>query len=271
MRKTVVVRGGGDLATGVVQKFYRAGFKVVILEKEKPLAIRRTVALCQGVYDREHQVEEMTILLAQSPDECSEVWKQGKIPILIDPEGKWIEEMKPDIVIDGIMAKKNLGTHKNMASITVALGPGFVAGEDVDAVVETKRGHHLGRLYFKGSAIDNTGIPGELEGITTERVVYAPCSGKVKHIKDIGDEVKEGEGIFCIDDFKVSSPLDGTLRGLIHEGLMVREGMKCADIDSRKEAKEYCYSISDKARAIGGATLEATLILLNEKGDDHDF
>jgi len=138
-------------------------------------------------------------------------------------------------------------------------------------VVETKRGHHLGTLYFKGTAIDNTGVPGELEGITRKRVVYAPCSGKVKHIKDIGDEVREGEGIFYIDDFKVNSPLDGILRGLIHEGLMVREGMKCADVDPRKEAIEYCYSISDKARAIGGATLEATLILLNKKGDDHDF
>ena len=269
--KTVVVRGGGDLATGVVQKFYRTGFKVVVLEKEKPLAIRRTVALCQGVYKREHQVEDMKGILVQSLSECTEVWKQGKIPILIDPKGKWIEEMKPDIVVDGIMAKKNLGTHKNMAPITIALGPGFVAGEDVDVVVETKRGHHLGRLYFKGSAIENTGVPGELEGITHERVVYAPCSGKVRHIKDIGDEVKKEEGVFYIDDFKVSSPLDGTVRGLIHEGLMVREGMKCADIDPRKEAKEYCYSISDKARAIGGATLEATLILLNEEGDNHDF
>ena len=269
--KIVVIRGGGDLATGVIQKFYRTGFKVVVLEKEKPLAIRRTVALCQGVYDKEHQVEDMTTFLVQSTDECLEVWKQGKIPILIDPEGKWIEEMKPDIVVDGIMAKKNLGTHRNMASITIALGPGFVAGEDVDVVVETKRGHHLGKLYFKGSAIDNTGIPGELEGVVKERVVYAPCSGKVTHIKGIGDEVREGEGIFYIDDFKVISPLDGTLRGLIHEGVMVKEGMKCADIDPRKEAKEYCYSISDKARAIGGATLEATLILLNKKGDDHDF
>lgn len=260
----VVVRGGGDIATGVVQKFYRQGFRVVILEIEQPLAVRRTVALSTAVYTGETQVEDLIAYKINSPKACEEIWNQGKIPILIDPKGEHIRTLKPAILIDGIIAKKNLGTHKRLAPVTIALGPGFEAGVDVDVVVETMRGHHLGRLYFTGMALPNTGIPGEVGGKTEERVIYAPCSGKVTHVRRIGDQVKEGEGIFYIDDFLVLSPISGTLRGLIHEGLSVKKGLKCGDIDPRDHHTIDCTRISDKARTIGEATLKATLMMLEE-------
>ena len=260
----VAIRSGGDIATGVVQKFYRSGFPVVILETPQPLTIRRTVALSTAVYTGEFQVEDMTACRVNSYKECEEIWKQGRIPILIDPEGECIKDLKPTILIDGIIAKKNLGTYKNMAPITIALGPGFEAGVDVDIVVETMRGHNLGKLYFKGRAMANTGIPGEMNGKSAERVVYATHSGKVKHIKKIGDWVEEGERIFYIGECLVLSPMSGTLRGLIHEGILVKKGLKCGDIDPRPRHTVDCYSVSDKARAIGGATLEAAMMMLKD-------
>ena len=265
--KTIVaIRGGGDIATGVAQKFYRSGFKVVILETSQPLTIRRTVALSSAVYTEEFQVEDMIACRANSHKECEEIWEQGKIPVLIDPEGESIKCLKPTILIDGIIAKRNLGTYKNMAPITIALGPGFEAGVDVDVVVETMRGHNLGKLHFKGRAMENTGIPSEVNGKSVERVIYATHSGKVNHIKKIGDWVEEGEGIFYIGEFLVPSPVNGTLRGLIHEGLLVKEGLKCGDIDPRLQHTVDCYSISDKARAIGGAALEAAMMMLRREG-----
>jgi len=264
--KTIVaMRGGGDIATGVVQKFYRSGFPVVILETPQPLTIRRTVALSTAVYTGEFQVEDMIACRVDSHKECEEIWEQGRIPILIDPEGEFIKDLKPTILIDGIIAKKNLGTYKNMAPITIALGPGFEAGVDVDIVVETMRGHNLGKLYFEGKAIANTSIPGEVNGKSAERVIYATHSGKVKHIKKIGDWVEEGEGIFYIGECLVPSPIKGTLRGLIHDGLLVKKGLKCGDIDPRPRHTVDCYSISDKARAIGGAALEAAMLMLSNK------
>ena len=270
--KTIVlVRGGGDLATGVVQKFYRAGFKVVVLETEKPLAIRRTVSLCSAVYEGEYQVEDMHACLVASPKECQKVsraWEQGKIPILVDPKAEQLANLKPQILIDAIMAKKNLGTHKDMAGVTIALGPGFEAGVDVDVVIETKRGHDLGKLYFKGAAFPNTGIPGEIDGKSKERVIHAPCSGIIKHNKEIGSQVKKGEVIFFVGEKEIHSPLSGTLRGLIHEGLSVNKGLKCADIDPRIVD---CYSISDKARALGGAALEAAMMLIRAPSMTHSI
>jgi xanthine dehydrogenase accessory factor len=260
----VVVRGGGDLATGVIQKFYRAGTRVVILEKAEPLAIRQTVALSTAIYRGEFQVEDMVAYKINSAKECEAIWEQRKIPIIVDPKGETLKDLKPTILIDGIVAKKNLGTHKDMAPIIIALGPGFEAGVDVDVVVETMRGHNLGKLYFTGTAISNTGIPGEIEGESKNRVIYAPNSGVVKHIKEIGDWVVEGDEIFYIDDVLVKASIKGVLRGLINEGSSVKKGIKCGDIDPRPYREVDCYSISDKARAVGGATLEAAMMLLNK-------
>jgi xanthine dehydrogenase accessory factor len=259
----IVVRGGGDLATGIVQKFFRAGFPVVILETPAPTAIRRSVALCEAVYDGSARVEDMVCLRVSSIDQLESCWQSGTIPLLIDPSGAAIEQMRPSAVIDAILAKRNLGTHRGMAPITIALGPGFCAGEDVDAVIETMRGHDLGRLIFKGCAAPNTGIPGEIGGKSGQRVIHAPASGTIVHKKQIGDVVQSGEVIFTVNGTEARAPFTGLLRGLIREGLEVSQGMKAADIDPRTDID--WRTISDKARCLGGAALEAYLAMSNEQ------
>ena len=267
-RETVVVRGGGDIATGVVQKFYRAGFNVLILETEKPTAIRRTVALCEAVYDSVSTVEDISCHKITRMEEAKACWEKGVVPLIVDPDGTSIAEIKPEAVIDAILAKRNLGTNRSMADITIALGPGFTAGEDVDAVIETKRGHDLGRMILKGQAKPNTGIPGDIAGESLRRVVYSPAAGEVKHKKQIGSIVKAGEVLFQINgtDIKpveVRAPIDGLLRGLISDGLLISENTKAADIDPRKDINWRC--ISDKARCVGGAALEAYFYLKSTK------
>jgi len=250
----IVVRGGGDLATGVVQKFFRAGFPVVILETSAPTAIRRSVALCEAVYDGSAQVEDMNCRRVSDVNELEGCWQQGVIPMLIDPSGETIGQIRPSAVIDAILAKRNLGTHRGMAPITIALGPGFCAGKDVDVVVETMRGHDLGRLIFKGCAMANTGVPGEIGGKSGQRVIHAPVSGTVVHRKQIGDVVQRDEVLLTIEETEVRAPFAGLLRGLIREGAIVPKGMKIADIDPRTDVD--WRTISDKARCLGGAALE---------------
>lgn len=257
----VAVRGGGDLATGVIQKLVHAGFKVVILETTKPLAIRRTVALCTAVFQGVQRVEDLEAVLVSSISDCYVSWNNNQIPMLIDPEAKALTELKPTVLVDAILAKKNLGTNKTMAPITIAMGPGFSAPEDVSVVVETMRGHYLGRLYFEGSAIPNTGTPGEIGGKSSERVIHSPTSGQVKHVKKIGDVVKKEEILFFVDQVAVKSPLDGVLRGMISDKVTCQKGLKCGDVDPRPVEQVDCFTISDKARALGGAVLEATLLL----------
>jgi len=252
----IVVRGGGDLATGVVQKFFRAGFPVVILETSAPTAIRRSVALCEAAYDGSARVEDMICRkVSNNIEEIENCWQEGTIPLLIDPSGFAIEKIRPSAVIDAILAKRNFGTHRGMAPITIALGPGFCAGEDADVVIETMRGHDLGRLIFKGSAAANTGIPGEIGGRSAQRVIHAPASGTVVHKKQIGDIVQSGEVIFTAGGIEARAPFTGLLRGLIREGLNVPQGIKAADIDPRTDVD--WRTISDKARCLGGAALEA--------------
>jgi xanthine dehydrogenase accessory factor len=258
----IVVRGGGDLATGVVQKFFRAGFSVVILETSAPTAIRRSVALCEAVYDGSAQVEDINCRRVSNTDELDGCWQSGAIPLLIDPKGETIEKFRPSAVIDAILAKRNLGTHRSMAPITIALGPGFRAGEDVDIVIETMRGHDLGRLIFKGCAAPNTGIPGEIGGKSGQRVIHAPASGTVVHKKRIGDVVQRDEVLLTIEGTEARAPFNGLLRGLIREGAAVLKGMKIADIDPRTDVD--WRTISDKARCLGGAALEAYFILCND-------
>jgi len=255
----IVVRGGGDLATGVVQKFFRAGFPVVILETAAPTAIRRSVALCEAVYDGFAQVEDMSCRRVSGLNELEGCWQQGAIPLLIDPLGETIGQIQASAVIDAILAKRNLGTRRGMAPVTIALGPGFCAGEDADVVIETMRGHDLGRLIFKGSAMANTGIPGEIGGKSGQRVIHAPVAGNVIHKKQIGDVVESGEVLFTIEGTEARAPFTGLLRGLIREGLAVPKGMKVADIDPRTDVD--WRTISDKARCLGGAALEGYLYL----------
>ena len=261
MGELVVVRGGGDIASGVIQKFHRSGFRVVVLEVERPSFIRRKVCYGEAVYLKEMVLEGSRAVLAEDMNGISHILDRGDIAVVVDPEGEIIKKLNPLAVIDAILAKKNLGTTMDMASITVGLGPGFEAGKDVKAVVETMRGHSLGRLILHGRAMENTGIPGEVGGYGRERVIYSIADGIIKNIRDIGDIVEEGEVLANIGDVQVKSPIAGVLRGLIRDGYRVSRGLKIGDVDPRVEQKENCYTISDKARNIGGASLEAVLYL----------
>ena len=256
----VVVRGGGDLASGVIAKLYHSGFQVVVLECRMPAAIRRTVSFSEAVYQKEVTVEGITAKLADE-EIVERILAEEKIPVLVDPEGDWIRRWNPDIVVDAILAKRNLGTRIEMAPVTIGLGPGFVAGKDVHAVVETKRGHDLGRIYYRGSAIPNTGVPGVIGGVAAERVIYAPAEGILTGCRMIGDLVHKGEVIARIGDCPVQASIDGILRGILPDGFPVKQGLKMADIDPRLEERDNCRSISDKARCIAGGVLEAVLHL----------
>lgn len=261
MNNLVVVRGGGDIATGSIQKLYRSGFPVIILEVKNPTAIRRKVAFSEAMYDGLTTVEGITCQKANSLDDIFSILKNGKIPIIEDETCNVVKLVKPVAIIDGILAKKNLGTRKDMAPITIALGPGFYAGVDVDVVIETQRGHDLGRIILDGYATENTGVPGIIGGYGIERVLHSPVNGIIENICDIGDEVKKGQVIATIGNNYVEATIDGILRGIIRNNYPVTKGLKIADIDPRLEEKKNCFTISDKARCIGGSVLEALLYL----------
>ena len=268
MKNLIIVRGGGDLATGTIYKLKKSGFQVLILEVQNPSAIRRNVAFCEAVYQGTQTVEDMTCYLVESVEQAEQFINEGKLCVLVDPMGESIARLKPLAVIDAILAKKNLGTNRNMAPITLALGPGFVAGEDVDAVIETKRGHNLGRVLWEGAAAPNTGIPGIIGGYGKERVIHCPAKGILRNVKKITDTVSRGEVIAVVEtedgNVPVEATLDGILRGLIRDGYPVHVGFKMADIDPRAEEYEICFTISDTARSIAGGVLEA---LLQRKGE----
>jgi len=268
MKNLIIVRGGGDLATGTIYKLRKSGFPVLILEAANPSAIRRNVAFCEAVYQGTQTVEDMTCHLANSLEQAEAFLKEGKLTVLVDPMGDAIAKLKPLAVVDAILAKKNLGTNREMAPITVALGPGFTAGVDVDAVVETKRGHNLGRVLWSGSAAANTGIPGAIAGYSKERVIHSPAKGILRNVKHITDTVAKGETIALVETengpVPVEATLDGILRGLIRDRYPVNVGFKIADIDPRAEELDNCFTISDKARCIAGGVLEA---ILQRKGE----
>ena len=263
----IVVRGGGDIATGTIHKLYRCGFKVVILEIENPSSIRRAVCFSEAIYDEKSIVEGVVCEKANNIDEIYNILDKGNIPIVIDPYGKYIKTLKPLAVVDAILAKKNLGTNKFMAPITIALGPGFCASCDVDIVIETMRGHNLGRIIEKGYAKENTGIPGEIKGVSKERVIYSPISGTISNVKQIGDIVKKGETIAYIDNTEVKASIDGVLRGIIRDKSNIKSKLKIADIDPRKEEVKNSFTISDKARTIAGGVLEA-ILYMKQKHED---
>lgn len=265
MENLIIVRGGGDIATGTIYKLYKCGFPVLVLEIAAPSAIRRNVAFSEAVYQGSQQVEDVTCVLAKDTAEACSLLEQGKLVMLVDPDGTCISELKPMAVVDGILAKKNLGTTTAMAPITVALGPGFEAGKDVNAVVETMRGHSLGRVIYDGMAIPDTGAPGAISGYTKERVIHSPAAGIMKNVSKVTDTVEQGQVIAVIENEEGSVPvyatIDGLLRGLIRDGYPVTEGFKIADIDPRIKEYNNCFTISDKARCIAGGVLEAILHL----------
>ena len=262
----VVVRGGGDIASGAIQKLYRSGFKVLVLETETPSAIRRKVAFCEAVYEKEIEIEGIKTRLVDNNEEIQDCWNSDIVPVMIDSRGKVIERLKPLAVVDGILAKQNFGTKRSMAPITVALGPGFSAPEDVDIVIETMRGHNLGRIIEDGRASENTGVPGIIAGFGIERVIYSDYSGVITNIEKIGNVVEKGDVIAVVGDNEIYASISGVLRGIIRDGYKVKKGLKIADIDPRISEKDNCFTISDKARNIGGAVLESILYLKKKKG-----
>lgn len=268
----IVVRGAGDLATGTIHRLKKAGFRLLVLEAEHPAAIRRQVALSEAVYAGSARVEDveavrMDVDLAEKKNrkellepEMERIWKKDGVPVLVDPAGLSIAALRPAVVVDAILAKKNLGTTKEMAPLVIALGPGFTAGEDVDVIIETKRGHNLGRVIRSGSAVPNTGIPGIIGGYGKERVMHAQAEGILRNAASIGDIVEARAVIAEIETengtVPVEASLSGLLRGLIRDGYPVTKGFKIADIDPRKEELQNCFTISDKARCIAGSVLE---------------
>ncbi len=252
----IIVRGGGDIATGSIYRLYKCGYRVLILETEYPTAIRRRVAFSDAIYKGESSVEGVICRKIQDLSECEKVWDKGEIPMIVDPRGDSIQKLHPDAVLDAILAKKNLGTNRNMAPLTLALGPGFIAGEDVDYVIETMRGHKLARIISQGPAMKNTGTPGVIAGYGKERVIHAPADGVIRLHTDIGDIVEKDQVLAMIGDVPVPATLTGVLRGIIPDGFPVTKGLKIADIDPRKEQQENCDTISDKSRCIAGSVLE---------------
>lgn len=256
----VVIRGAGDVATGAALRLWRAGIRVVMTDLEKPTAIRRTVAFSAAVVHGEAVVEDVTARRAESPAQALELLKREIIPVLADPAGACIPVLRPAAVVDAILAKKNLGTRITDAPVVVGVGPGFTAGKDCHAVVETMRGHYLGRALYEGSAQPNTGIPGLIGGFAGERVLRAPADGVFHQLLDIGAQVKTGDIAAEVNGVPMPCTLDGVLRGILPEGTPVHKGMKAGDVDPRCKL-EHCYCASDKALAVGGGVLEAVLRL----------
>ncbi len=307
----IIVRGAGDLATGVIYALWMAGYPVIALEVAQPTAIRHAVAISEAVYDGNAVVEGMEGILANSTEEALQIISSGKVAVMVDPDGSFIRTLQPTVVVDAILAKRNLGTHHDMAPLTIALGPGFVAGSaeagsaelgsselgsaeagsaepgsselgsaepgnaeaaaesmsarsiaDVDVVIETMRGHNLGRLILSGSALPNTGVPGSIAGHAADRVMHTTAAGVFRCVRAIGDSVNKGDVIAFVETEKgervpVEATLTGILRGILRDGTIVPVHMKAADIDPRPDQRQNCFTISDKSRSIGNSVLMA--------------
>jgi xanthine dehydrogenase accessory factor len=259
----VLIRGAGEVASGVAHRLHRSHFKICMLEIPHPIAVRREVSFCDAVYNGEKEVEGIRAKFISTQEEISSVWKKEKIPILVDPDGQeTLHFLKPDVLIDAIMAKRNLGIQINDAPLIIGLGPGFTAGKDVHVVIETNRGHNLGKVILNGMAESDTGIPGEIGGYAVERVLRTMKKGIFHPHKSIGERVNKGSVVAVVDDFPVIARISGVVRGLLSEGIEAKKGMKVGDIDPRGK-KEHCFTISDKSRAIGGGVLEAILYWFN--------
>ena len=256
----VLIKGAGDLASGIAVRLYHSGFQVIMTETGEPTTIRRYVAFSRAVYESEAEVEGIIAKCVSTKEALESCLEQQKISVITDPTCVHMDWYQPDVEVDAILAKKNLGTTKDMAPLTIGLGPGFCAGEDVDVVIETKRGHNLGRIIRQGSAYPNTGIPGIIGGYGAERVIHAPAAGRMKIRSKLGDIVEAGQVLAVIEgedgSTEVSATIDGLLRGLIRDDYPVTKGFKIADIDPRKEELANCFTISDKARCIAGSVLE---------------
>lgn len=256
----VLIRGAGDIASGIALRLHRAGMQVVMTDLPAPTAIRRTVCFSQAILLGEMTVEDVTARRADSVEEAESLLRRGLIPVLADPDCACRAQLRPDALVDAILAKRNLGTKIDDAPVVVGIGPGFTVGEDCHAVVETMRGHTLGRVIYEGSALPNTNIPGLIGGYAGERVLRAPADGIFHQLLDIGAEVKAGDVAGDVNGLPMRCTIDGVVRGILPEGTPVHQGMKSGDVDPRCRP-EYCTTASDKALAVGGGVLEAILNL----------
>ena len=256
----VLIRGAGDLASGIALRLHHAHLSVVMTDLPQPTAIRRTVCFSQAIVYGSLTVEDVSARLCAAPENAAAILAAGELPVLADPEAKCRTALRPDVVVDAILAKKNLGTRITDAPCVIGVGPGFTAGEDCHAAVETMRGHTLGRVIYSGSAIPNTNVPGLIGGFAGERVLRAPADGAFRSVHRIGDLVKAGDVAGYVSGEPMVCTIDGVLRGLIADGIPVRKGMKSGDVDPRGNV-ENCYTVSDKATAVGGGVLEAILHL----------
>lgn len=261
MKRLVIVKGAGDVASGTIHKLHQSGFNVLALETQTPSAIRRGVSFSEAVFEGEKVVEGVKAILCKNTNEIEGVFKRGHVAVMVDPEATLLNQLKPKILIDAILAKKNMGTTDQQAPVVIALGPGFMTGVDCHAVIETSRGHDLGRIIYNGQTKLNTGIPGQIGGYGVERILRAPASGMIKtHIK-IGDQINCDQPVATLVGESLHFTIDGLIRGIIRNHTYVHKGMKIGDIDPRLTEVENCYTISDKARCIAGGVLEAIMKL----------
>ena len=259
----VVVRGGGDLATGTIHRLRSAGFPILVLELEQPLAIRRTVSVASAVLEGRALVEDIDAMRIDDIEEAVALARSGAIPVMVSPTLPQLP-WEPSVVVDARLAKRNIDTSINDAPFVVGLGPGFTAGVDCHAVIETMRGHYLGRVIWEGEPTPNTGEPGMIGGKSGERVVRAPTFGVLSWRVNIGDLVATGDVLGDINGVPIRSRIGGVVRGLLHPGYEVEWNWKLADIDPRCDPSA-CFEISDKALSIGGGVVEAILIWLNSR------
>ncbi|MBU3952897.1 MAG: EF2563 family selenium-dependent molybdenum hydroxylase system protein [Proteobacteria bacterium] len=255
----IAIKGAGEMATGIAWRLFQANFKhIFMVEIENPVAVRRQVSFCEAIHGETIEVEGVRAQKVTDMKEIPCVWEKNGIPVLVDPDWQSIKTMRPHVVVDAIIAKKNLGTHRNEAPLVIGLGPGFEAGDDVHLAIETLRGHNLGRIIDKGCPAPNTGVPGKINGFASERLLRAPCFGSFIAVIPLGAMVKKNDLIGHVGSQPVIARIDGILRGLIRDNTRVREGLKIGDIDPRGN-RDYFTTISEKARAIGGGVLEAIL------------
>lgn len=261
----ILIRGAGDLATGIASRLYGAGHKIIMTDIAVPLTVRRTVALSRAVYDGKAVVENLEGFRVENQEKAEAVLAEGGIPVLVDPEASCREWYQPDVIVDAILAKRNLGTKISDAPFVIGVGPGFSAGEDCNCVVETKRGHTLGKIIWQGAAIPNTGVPGNVGGFTIERLLKATADGEIQPLAQIGDYVELGQTVAITGGEPVKAKMTGIIRGMLQDNVPVQTGLKIGDIDARAE-RSHCFTISDKARAIGGGVLEAVTCYERQKG-----
>lgn len=263
LERVIVIKGAGEMATGVACRLFGANLRrILMLETHNPLAVRRRVSFCEAVHEGRAAVEGVAAILVKTDGEISKAWEADTVAVMVDPQAESLSRVDADVLIDATLAKRNLGISVADAPLVIALGPGFEVGRDCHIAIETNRGHDLGRLLRSGMAAENTGIPGDIKGYTSERVLRAPADGRFVTQSRIGDLVRSGDSIGQVGDARVLATIDGVLRGLIRPGSMVNKGLKIGDIDPRGQPG-YCDTISEKARAIGGAALEAVLSVYN--------